>query len=115
MEEWAGEICNRTTNGQLYWLKTTIVPVLILQGKPYQYITIRRCSTEQKEMEIMKYMAYHDELTGLPNRRMLNLRLDAERKRRKQTETKMAVIFMDINHFKKVKCNCFWSFGWTYF
>lgn len=61
--------------------------------------------TVEKLKEMVKeltYMAYHDELTGLPNRRMLTILLKETIEKAKQQDTKMALIFMDIDSFKKI-------------
>lgn len=48
---WKGEIKNRTKDRQHFWVNSTIVPFLDLEGKPYQYITIDINITERKLAE----------------------------------------------------------------
>ncbi|MBW8328975.1 MAG: PAS domain-containing protein [Thiobacillus sp.] len=48
---WHGELCNRRKNGSHYWVETTIVPFLVDEGLPYQYISVRTDITHVKEAE----------------------------------------------------------------
>lgn len=98
---WHGEICNRAKDGSLYWVKTTIVPLLDDKGIPYQFIAIRNEISELKHaQETIRHMAYHDSLTNLPNRRMFQERLTEEIDKAKEQDQKLALLFLDIDRFK---------------
>lgn len=45
---WQGEMCNRKKDGSLYWVYTTIVPFLDLNGKPWRFISLRNDITSLK-------------------------------------------------------------------
>jgi len=99
---WMGEVKNKTKDGLFYWVKTTIVPFVDAQGIPYQYIAIRQDITEQKEIgEQILYNAYHDDLTGLRNRRGFRDEIGQWISQCKEND-QMALIFLDLNRFKYI-------------
>jgi diguanylate cyclase (GGDEF)-like protein/PAS domain S-box-containing protein len=59
--------------------------------------------TERKRAEeTIQYMAYHDTLTGLPNRLLFNERLVRDTARCKRTGTGLAVMVLDLDRFKEI-------------
>lgn len=68
---WHGEIKNKAKDGSYYWVNTTIVPFLEVDGKPYQYLAIRNEVTQLKKAE--------EDLKGMMNR-VINIQ-EEERKR----------------------------------
>ncbi|HEY4300697.1 MAG TPA: ATP-binding protein [Candidatus Didemnitutus sp.] len=53
---WHGEFRNRTKDGAIYWIDTTIVPFLLPDGQPYEFVAISADITVQKQAqaEILK-------------------------------------------------------------
>ncbi len=52
--------------------------------------------------EQLKFRAYHDALTGLPNRPLLLERLNQEMARSRRNGKQLAVLFIDLDRFKKI-------------
>jgi len=56
----------------------------------------------EDQIEHNKYLALHDELTGLPNRRLFQDRLASALERARRTGTQAALLLVDLNRFKQV-------------
>lgn len=56
----------------------------------------------EDQIEKSTYLAYHDELTGLPNLRLLEDRLDQALAQASRSGGKVAVCVLDLDHFKEV-------------
>ncbi|RLD04479.1 MAG: hypothetical protein DRI65_10605 [Chloroflexota bacterium] len=56
----------------------------------------------KKAEEAIKYMAHHDALTGLPNRRLFNERITLEISRSQRNNQKIGVMLFDLDHLKNV-------------
>lgn len=74
-----------------------------VDGTVIGYQGIIRDVTEQKRAEqTIKEMAYHDALTGLPNRTLFNDRLGVALAHARRSQHKLAVMLMDLDLFKEI-------------
>lgn len=95
---WYGDVCNKAKDGSLYWVQTVVIPFLDKKNKPYQYIAIRTDITAQKDLNYISHIAYHDDLTGLPNRRSLVQRIETEIIKNEP----FALFILNVNRFKHI-------------
>jgi diguanylate cyclase (GGDEF)-like protein/PAS domain S-box-containing protein len=100
---WEGELQNRTKSGQLFWELVSISPVLNSEGEITHFIGTHHDISERKSMEgRLNYLAYHDDLTGLPNRMLLNDRFHQDRARAKRKDESFALLVLDLDNFKAI-------------
>lgn len=100
---WQGELQNKKKNGDIFWEHAHIAPVLDSFGTPKHYLAVKQDITQHKEQEEkILYQAHFDSLTGLPNRFLSLDRLSQMLKDANRINTKIAVLFLDLDDFKKV-------------
>jgi len=94
----------RCKDGSWKWVLTRgMVVTRDAQGQPLRMVGTHTDISARKQAEAqVRQQAYYDPLTGLPNRRMLRDRVEQEIKRNRRDGRKMAVLFMDLDHFKAV-------------
>jgi diguanylate cyclase (GGDEF)-like protein/PAS domain S-box-containing protein len=100
---WEGEIIDRRKSGELYpqWLNISVVKDE--HGETTHYVAVFSDITERKSLEDqIRHQAYHDGLTGLPNRVLLESRLDQSIGQAKRRGDGLALLFLDLDGFKAV-------------
>jgi diguanylate cyclase (GGDEF)-like protein/PAS domain S-box-containing protein len=93
----------RHRNGSFRWFETAITPILAPDLSVLQLQSSSRDITEQRETEqsLIK-QAFHDELTGLPNKALLLDRLSHSLAVSARTNQPIGVLFIDLDSFKTI-------------
>ncbi|MBT9494019.1 MAG: diguanylate cyclase [Paucibacter sp.] len=100
---WTGEIWNRRKSGEIYAEMQTISAVRDAQGQVQQYLSLFSDITSLKEHESqLESIAYHDALTGLPNRLLLHDRLQHGMSQCKRRKDMLALVYLDLDGFKTI-------------
>jgi diguanylate cyclase len=100
---WQGEVIDRHKTGSLYVVDEIITPLFDQLGVISHFIAIQHDITERShESERDHYLAYHDVLTGLPNRASFLLMLELALARARRDAGRLAVMLIDLDKFKPV-------------
>ncbi|NDP39914.1 MAG: EAL domain-containing protein [Rhodoferax sp.] len=101
--QWQGELWNRRKDGSLYpeWLSISVLRDR--SGAVMNYVAIATDISQRKEDELkIRMLADFDPLTGLPNRRLLQDRIDTALSQAQRHGEALALIFLDLDRFKNV-------------
>jgi len=97
------EIVSGIPDREQIFLSISGVPVITEQGFFHGYRGVCRDITLNKEAEEkIRFMAFYDPLTGLPNRRLFMDRLETALKNARRSDIMFAVMFVDLDNFKHV-------------
>ena len=100
---WEGEIWNRRKNGDAYPEHLTITAVKDPNGRIINYVaTLIDITLSKKSEEEIKNLAFFDPLTRLPNRRLLQDRLQQALVSSGRNGKEGAILFIDLDNFKNL-------------
>ncbi len=95
------EVQQRCKDGGLIWTEIHSTPERDAIGAITGYHRISRNVTERKRMEDqVRQLAFYDPLTKLPNRRLLDDRLNQAMAASKRSQCYAALMFLDLDNFK---------------
>jgi len=101
--KWQGEIWDRRKNGEIYPKWLSISTVFNKNGSVQRYIALfTDISVKKQSEELIWQQANFDPLTGLPNRSMFQDRYYQEIKKSHRTGLPLALLFIDLDHFKEI-------------
>jgi diguanylate cyclase (GGDEF)-like protein/PAS domain S-box-containing protein len=100
---WSGEMWQQRKDGEefLCWIESSIV--LDAGGQRSHYVAVFTDITDKKRAEQeLRYLANYDTLTSLPNRALLSERLSRAIVRARRQESRIGVLFLDLDRFKDI-------------
>ncbi|MCP3764799.1 EAL domain-containing protein [Domibacillus sp. A3M-37] len=97
-------------NGEEFSVEMTVTRIK-KDGPPVFTVYARDITDFKKAEETIRHMAYHDTLTGLPNRRMFNEKLTKSITEAQESNTMVAVGFLDLDRFKIINDSLGHAFG----
>lgn len=101
-EVWRGEMYNRRRNGTIYPEEQTITPVRDEAGTIAHYVAVKQdISARKRQEEQIRFLALHDPLTSLPNRRAFESTL-ARFAHDSRASRSAAILVLDVDEFKLV-------------
>lgn len=111
------EVLNYTKRGDPYWLRISCQPEIDAEGRLRGFTSIQTDVTEEKRIRLdleaeikkrsrleeqLRYMATHDELSALPNRRYFMQQASDELVRARRHERDLSLLIIDLDLFKLV-------------
>lgn len=87
-------------NRDIYYLHVTVVPIIFKEQIMGIYVMVKDITESKKQQEQINFLAYHDALTHLANRRAFEEQLDNAIIQAGKDETQFAIMFLDLDRFK---------------
>ena len=93
-------------DGEYRWIRDQMRGIRNEQDQPIEIVGCWLDINDRKKAEDkISYLAYFDDLTGLPNRAFMKEMLEHSLSNAKRYGQQMAVLFLDIDHFKRINDN----------
>ncbi len=100
----AVEMVNYRKDGTPYDVEFSAFPIADADGAPRYFVSVQRDVTERRHAQReLAWRAFHDPLTGLPNRSLFRERLEhAMARRQRSSQDAFAVLYLDLDSFKEI-------------
>ena len=104
------EVQLQDKKGKTFWVLLSSRR-LLLGGRECLLTALNNIDERKQAQEEMRHRAFHDELTGLPNRAMFMDTLSRTLHRAERKKASFSILFIDLDHFKGVNDNYGHSVG----
>ena len=102
-EPWHGELVNKRKDGREYSESVLIYPVRNAEGELTNYLAhIEDITAKKSAAERILHLSNYDQLTGLPNRSMLEERFWHSRDEVHRQGTTLTLMWVDLDNFKQI-------------
>jgi diguanylate cyclase (GGDEF)-like protein/PAS domain S-box-containing protein len=100
---WHGDIWDKRKDGSIYPKYLSISAIKNPDEELTHYVGIFYDNSERKTVEErLDHLAHYDALTGIPNRSLLLDRFEQAMERARRLRSKVALLYLDLDHFKLV-------------
>ncbi|MES3008528.1 MAG: EAL domain-containing protein [Pseudomonadota bacterium] len=100
---WEASMASTRKNGERFWQSVSASPIRNETGELGHIVFGIEDISEQRETHAqMEKLAFYDPLTGLENRRLFKDRLDQCLKHVRRNKNMMALLFLDLDQFKRI-------------
>ncbi|WP_177203433.1 putative bifunctional diguanylate cyclase/phosphodiesterase [Marinospirillum celere] len=102
-DQWRGELQFKISAQRHYWMMVSLSPLELKNQSEVFYVLVAEDITALKQThQKMEQLALYDTLTGLENRRLFKQRLHKAIKLSKRQTTVTALLYLDLDHFKRI-------------
>jgi len=91
-----------TREGKRVFFNVSLLPIIVDKEIKGVYSIAKDITEQKKVQEMNAYLAHHDELTSLPNRRWIEQKLSELLIYAEKNNHKLAVLFIDLDRFKYI-------------
>lgn len=109
---WQGEQQSVPAGGEAFWERVSAFPIRDQSGQVEHYVRLSEDITATKSLQArLDYLAYHDPLTGLPNRQLMLDRIEQAIQHGQRSGHSLAVVLLDLDQFKNINDTYGHAFG----
>ncbi|MEM0909536.1 MAG: EAL domain-containing protein [Pseudomonadota bacterium] len=102
LTQWDQEYRIRLPSGEVRWLRGIGKPRRMESGGTFWNSMVMDTTQLREQQKIIERMAYHDALTGLPNRSLFSDRVRQQILTCQRTNKSFALLFLDVDNFKSI-------------